>query len=109
MSYLKIGESMTKNEISLVEWQSFHNQLQHQLALPRCDRQDPEEYIETVKQQYDRLFEISPVCNQKFISQTKKKIKRIATDEFQIPNYLNGFRHATVCEGSDDEFADNSV
>ena len=108
MSYLKLGESMTKNETCLVEWQAFHNQLAHQLALPRGDREDPEEYIASVKLQYDRMFEISPVCSQKFISATKKKIKKVASDAFQIPNYLNGFSHATVCR-EDEEFEDNSV
>ena len=108
MSYLKLGESMTKNETCLVEWQMFHNKLAHQLALPRGDREDPEEYIASVKLQYDRMFEISPVCSQKFISATKKKIKKVASDAFQIPNYLNGFSHATVCR-EDEEFEDNSV
>ena len=111
MSYLKIGESMTKNEISLVEWQAFHNQLQHQLALPQKDRAEPNEYIEMVKQQYDRLFEISPVCSQVFITATKKKIKKIASTRFQIPTWLNGFSHTNVCTTQDDDekYEDNSL
>ena len=110
MSYLKIGESMTKNEISLVEWQNFHNTLQHQLSLRRHDRLEPEEFMKWVKQQYDRLFEISPVCNQKFITQTKKKIRKSASEQFQIPNYLNGFEHAVIWKDEEDEmFEDNSV
>ena len=110
MSYLKIGESMTKNEISLVEWQNFHNTLQHQLSLRRHDRLEPEEFMKWVKSQYDRLFEISPVCNQKFITQTKKKIRKSASEQFQIPNYLNGFEHAVIWKDEEDEmFEDNSV
>ena len=101
---------MTKNEISLVEWQAFHNQLQHQLALPRKDREDPEEYIEQVKNTYNRLFEISPVCSQTFISATKKKIRKVATEQFQIPTWLNGFRHTRVCNNDGDEkYEENSV
>ena len=110
MSYLKIGESMTKNEASLVQWQNFHNLLQHQLAMQRKDRLEPEKFMEDVKNLYDRLFEISPICNQKFITQTKKKIKKSASEQFQIPNYLNGFSHATVWKEEDDEkYEDNSV
>jgi hypothetical protein len=113
MSYLKIGESMTKNEISLVEWQNFHNTLQHQLSLQRHDRLEPAEFMKWVKAQYDRLFEISPVCNQKFITQTKKKIRKIASGGFQIPNYLNGFEHATIWreppEDDEKDFEDNSI
>jgi hypothetical protein len=103
MSYLKIGESMTKNEISLVEWQNFHNTLQHQLNLQRHDRLEPEKFMEWVKQSYDRLFEISPVCNQRFISQTKKKIRKTASKQFKIPNYLNGFEHATIWNAADED------
>ena len=112
MSYLKIGESMIKNETSLVEWQNFHNTLQHQLNLQRQDRLEPEKFMEWVKQSYDRLFEISPVCNQRFISQTKKKIRKTASGQFKIPNYLNGFEHATVWKVVDEDdakFEDNSI
>ena len=112
MSYLKLGETMSKNEISLVEWQNFHNTLQHQLSLPRRDRLEPEEFMKWVKSQYDRLFEISPVCNQKFITATKKKIRKIGSTKFQIPNYLNGFEHATIwreAPDDDEKFEDNSV
>jgi hypothetical protein len=116
MSYLKIGESMTKNEMALVEWQNFHNTLQHQLSLQRHDRLEPEDFMKWVKSQYDRLFEISPVCNQKFIAQTKKKIRKIASEHFKIPNYLNGFEHAVICkivdeedEKYEDNESDNSV
>jgi hypothetical protein len=110
MSYLKIGEQQTKNELALVEWQNFHDNVQHQLALRRQDRLDPEEFIEWVKQQQKRLFEISPVCNQKFIAQTKKKIRKVATEEFKVPFYLNGYEHAKIWkEPNDDEKEEDEV
>jgi hypothetical protein len=110
MSYLKIGSKMVKNELALVEWQNFHDSVQHQLALRRQDRLDPEEFLEWVKQQQKRLFEISPVCNQKFISQTKKKIMKVASDKFKVPFYLNGYRHANIWkELVDDEKEEDDV
>jgi hypothetical protein len=111
MSYLKIGESMCKNEQSLIGWQNFHNTLQHQLNLRIKDRDDPEKFLEWTKTQYDRLFETSPTVNQKFITQTKKKIKKNASKKFQIPNYCNGFESATIWkEDEDDEkYEENSV
>ena len=111
-SYLKIGESMCRNEQSLIGWQNFHNTLSHQLSLTRGDRDDPAKFLEWSKSQYDRLFEISPVCNQKFITSTKKKIRKIASDGFQIPNYLNGFEHARIWRevpDDDEKFEDNSI
>lgn len=111
MSFLKIGESMTKNEIALTEWQHFHDSIQHQLVLRRQDRLDPAEFLEWVKQQQKRLFEISPVCNQTFINQTKKKIRKVASDAFIVPVYLNGYEHTQIWKEPDDdekgEFEDN--
>jgi hypothetical protein len=109
MSYMKIPESMTRNELSLVEWQNFHTTLQHQLSLSRHERTEPEEFMKWVKVTYDQLFKISPVCRQKFITQTKKKIRKGASDKFQTPNWLNGFTHAKIWKDENDDFEDNSL
>ena len=109
MSFLKIGENMTKNSISLGEWQNFYNTLSHQLALSREERQEPEKFIEWVKTTYDRLQEISPVVSQKIITSTKKKIRKNGNEEFRVPNYLNGVCHTKIYHEPDDEFEDNSV
>ena len=69
---------------------------------------DPTEFVQDTKTAYDRLFEISPLCNQKLITRVKKKIEKNATEMFQVPNYLNGWSHTTVYK-EDDEFEDNSV
>ena len=71
-------------------------------------RKDPEEFIANVKTNYDRLFETSPICNKDVILETKKQLKKTATDEFQIPNYLNGWAHTLVYEPSD-TYEENTV
>ncbi len=109
MSFLKIGENMTKNSISLGEWQNFYNALSHQLALSREERQEPEKLIEWVKTTYDRLQEISPVVSQTIITSTKKKIRKIGNELFHVPNYLNGVMHTKIYREPDDEFEENSV
>ena len=95
-SYLKLGETKSKHETSQVAWQAFHNAIKHELALRRDLRQDPADFIAEVKTTYQRLFEISPICNAKLIRQIRKKIEAYATDEFQVPTYLNGFTHSVV-------------
>ena len=79
--------------------------------MPRVDRFPPAEYIKDVEQHYIRLNEVSPVCDQKFINTTKKKIKKVATEKFQIPTWLNGFSHAKICsdDDEDEKFDDNSI
>jgi hypothetical protein len=107
-SYLKLGETKSKHEIAEVSWQNFFNGIKHELNLRRELRTNPVEYIEDIKTNYDRLFEISPICNQGLIRKVKKKMRANATPEFQLPNYMNGWEHTHVYEEGD-EFEDNSV
>ena len=108
-SYLKIGESMSKHETSANAWLLFHNELKHQLALCRSKREDATEFLTNVKTQYDRLFELSPICSNGMITTVKKKIAAHATEEFCVPTYMNGFKHSEVYESSNEEFEENSV
>jgi hypothetical protein len=101
MTYLQLGESKTKNEVSQVAWQNFYNTVSHELNLARSLRQDPTDFVTRVKMDYDRLFEISPICSHRFIMEIKKKVRKSASDQFQIPTYLNGFSHTRVWDGED--------
>ena len=107
-SYLKLGESKSKHEQSANAWLLFHNEVKHQLGLRREFRQDPTEFLQSIKTQYDRLFELSPICSADMISAIRKKIDSHASKEFEVPTYLNGFKHAEVYQ-SDDEFESNSA
>ena len=107
MTYLKLGEFKTKNEIAQVAWQNFYNCVRHQLHLARNLRREPEEFLNEVKTTLDRLFEISPLCNRGFIREIRKRVEARATDKFMVPCYLNGFRHTSVWE--EDDYEDNTV
>ncbi len=110
-SYLKIGESMSKHEASSNAWLLFYNNLKHQLALARPLRENATEFLADVKNQYDRLFELSPICSSSMIAAIKKTIAANATASFETPTYLNGFRHTVVYESSsdDEKYEANSV
>lgn len=108
-SYLKLGEATSKHEQSANAWLLFHNEVKHQLCLHRSKRQDALEFLANCKSQYDRLFELSPICSSGMISAIKKNIAKNATDQFVTPTYLNGFRHTEVYRTEDDEFEENSV
>ena len=107
-SYLKLGESKSKHEQSANAWLLFHNEVKHQLGLQREFRQDPTEFLQSIKTQHDRLFELSPICSADMISAIRKKIDSHASERFEVPTYLNGFKHAEVYR-SDDEFESNSA
>lgn len=107
-SYLKLGETKSKHESAEIAWQNFYNGIKHQLNLKRNMRDNADEFVQDVKTSYDRLFEISPLCNQGLITRIKTKLQKNATEEFQIPNYLNGWSHTSVYK-EEDEYEDNSV
>ena len=107
MTYLKLGESKSKHEASQVAWQNFFNHVSHQLGLARELRNDPAEVLVDIKQQYDRLFEISPICSNEFIASIKKKVHKHATPEFNIPTYLNGFKHTLIYADPDQDYESN--
>ncbi len=66
--------------------------------------------MQECKTQYDRLFELSPICSSAQIKAIKKKIKACATEHFVTPTYLDGFRHAEVYrDEEEEEYEDNSV
>ena len=109
MTYLKLGENKSKNEISAVAWQGFYNNICHQLNLARNLREESDKFLADVKQSYDRLFEISPICNRGFIRQVKRSVRQNATEAFQIPCYLNGFHHTRVYREENDEYEDNTA
>ena len=103
MSYLKIGERMTKNEQALIGWQNFFNHIKHQLSLEREQREAPDEFMLWVKNTYERLFELSPIISQKFINKTKAKIRKYGDQNFLVPNYLNGLSHTRAFPEADIE------
>ena len=107
-SYLQLGETKSKHETAEIAWQNFYNGIKHELNLRRDLRQDPAEYIKVIKADYDRLFEISPICNKSLITKIRKKVQANASPEFQIPNYLNGWTHTHVYD-EEQEFEDNEV
>ena len=108
-SYLKLGESKSKHEQSANAWLLFHNELKHQLSLRRDKRQEADEFLVNCKTQYDRLFELSPICSSSMIKVIKKKINSTATEAFVSPSYLNGFRHTEVFRTEEDSYENNSV
>ena len=110
MTYLKLGESKSRHEISQVAWQSFHNTIAHQLGLAKDIREPAADFLQEVKTAYERLFEISPMINEEFVKHVKKKVKKHATDAFRIPFYMNGFTHTHIWDDTkSEEFEDNSI
>ena len=108
-AYLKLGESKAAHEQAANQWLLFQNEIKHTLGLVRNKRQDAVEFLQNTKTQYDRLFELSPICSNDMITAIRKKIKAHATEEFHVPTYLNGYSHSTVWREPADDFEENSA
>ena len=108
MTYLGIGENKSKNEAAEISWQAFYNTVSHQLSLKREHREDPEKFLQEVKQQYERLFEMSPMVGRSFVQEVRRTVKQNATEDFEIPFYMNGHHHTHVYEDSG-SFETNSL
>ena len=104
-AYLKLGQSESAHEQAASAWLGFYNEIRHQLSLAREKRMSSHEFLQNAKTQYDRLFEISPICSVEQINLVKKKIKAYGDDQFHPPPYMNGFSHTKVYE----EYEENSV
>ena len=111
MTYLKLGEFKQRHESAEIAWQSFHNTIKHELSLAIRFRRPANEFLGETKLAYDRLFEMSPILNRRFINMVKKRVRANASDQFQIPCYLNGFKHTQVYkvrDQVDDDFEENT-
>jgi hypothetical protein len=105
--FLKLGENKSKNEVAEISWQAFYNTVSHQLSLKRVHREDPEQFLQEIKQNYQRLFELSPMIGRSFVNDVRKAVEKNKSDEFHVPPYLNGY-HATQVWDESSSFADNS-
>ena len=97
-AYLKLDEKKSQNLQAEMGWQNFHIKIIHTLSLSRSKRAEAKKFVDKIHQEYDRLFEISPMLSKETTTNVKKIMNKTLGDDdnFVIPNYLNGFHHAYV-------------
>ena len=77
-------------------WDKIRNTIAFTLKLAEDQRDvDVREFMQTIKQDYDRLFEVSPPLKHQFIKKLKQKLARAAEPGLRVPHYLNGFARFT--------------
>ena len=103
-TYLKFGESKKVHENATNSWLNLYHEIRFQLSLKRELREDAIEFVKNALNQYNHLFEISPIVKQKFITKIKNKIKKINNADFRVPIYLNGI---TATKAYEEEYIDN--
>jgi hypothetical protein len=89
------------HRISAIHYSKLYRFITVELSLPREERMNPHDFLKYVKDQYDRLQEISPIIPQKVIHEFQKKFKH--ETEISKPEEANGLEKITVYRRSDEE------
>jgi hypothetical protein len=89
------------HRISSIHYSKLYRFITVELALPREERMNPHDFLKYVKDQYDRLQEISPIIPTAVIHEFQKKFKN--ETEISKPEEANGLEKITVYRRSDEE------
>lgn len=100
-SYFGWAKRAEGHRISAIHYSKLYRFITVELSLPREERMDPHDFLKYVKDQYDRLQEISPIIPTTIINEFQKKFKH--ETEISKPEEANGLEKITVYRRSDEE------
>lgn len=89
------------HRISSIHYSKLYRFITVELSLPREERMNPHDFLKYVKDQYDRLQEISPMVPQVVIQEFQKKFKH--ETEISKPEEANGLEKITIYRRADEE------
>ena len=87
-TYFNWAKRAEGHRLSSIQYSRLYRNITIELGLPREERQNPEELLKGIKDQYDRLQEISPLIPEEVVTMFQKKFgTRI---DIGKPEELNG-------------------
>lgn len=93
-SYFGWSKRSEGHRISAIHYARLYRFISVELSLPRDERMEPNNFLKYVKDQYDRLQEISPLIPQVIIDEFKKRFDH--ETEISKPEEANGLEKITV-------------
>lgn len=100
-SYFGWAKRAEGHRISAIHYSKLYRFITVELSLPREERMDPHDFLKYVKDQYDRLQEISPIIPVTIIHDFQRKFKN--ETEISKPEEANGLEKITVYRRTDEE------
>ena len=100
-SYFGWAKRAEGHRISAIHYAKLYRFITVELALPREERMSPHDFLKYVKDQYDRLQEISPLVPQVVIRDFQAKFKN--ETEISKPEEANGLEKITIYRRADEE------
>ena len=93
-SYYGWAKRSEGHRISAIHYARLYRFISVELSLPREERMGPNDFLKYVKDQYDRLQEISPLIPPEIITEFQKKFAN--ETEISKPEEANGLEKITV-------------
>jgi hypothetical protein len=100
-SYFGWAKRAEGHRISSIHYSKLYRFITVELSLPREERMNPHDFLKYVKDQYDRLQEISPMVPQNVIHKFQRKFKH--ETEISKPEEANGLEKITIYRRADEE------
>lgn len=98
-SYYGWAKRAEGHRISAIHYARLYRAITVELALPREERMQPHDFLKYVKDQYDRLQEISPLLPTEVITEFQQKFAN--EKEISKPEEANGLEKITVFRGDE--------
>mgnify|MGYP000231577836 CR=1 FL=1 len=94
------------HRISAIHYSKLYRFISVEMALPRDERMSPHDLLKYVKDQYDRLAEISPLVPTTIIHKFQRRFKKYT--DISKPEEANGLEKITVYKASAQDEADGT-
>lgn len=95
-SYFQWSKKAEGHRIAAIQYSKLYRFLNVEMSLPREERMSPRDLLKYVKDQYDRLQEVSPLVPRELIIHFKKEFNKPEYKNISKPEETNGLEQIVV-------------
>ena len=93
-TYFRFAQLSELHRVSAISYQKMYNRISGELVLERTDRKDADQFLETLRNDIERLEEITPAIPDRVISAFKKKYS--GNTDVRRPTIANGLEKVMI-------------
>lgn len=95
-TYFSWARRAESHKMMSIQYAKLFRFLSIEMSLPRVERMSPQDLLKYVKEQYDRLAEISPLIPPKIILEFNTKFSKPEYKDISRPEITNGLNHIEI-------------